>query len=69
MPSIGTFRVVDKKCATCAFFQGSRNIGLQANKPFYIYAESAPSVCMANNKRSVRPADRCLSWQKWEKLT
>ena len=63
--NLGTFKVADKKCATCNFYQGARRFGLQANKPCYIYAEAGQSVCLANVHRKVSANDRCLAWQQW----
>jgi hypothetical protein len=68
MTAYMSFRVTDKKCATCGFFQGNRRFGTQANKPFYVYADSGSTFCSLNPKRKVTATDRCLSWQKWEKI-
>jgi hypothetical protein len=65
MSSFGTFKITDKKCATCNFYQGTRRFGLQANKPYYVYADSGSTICMANASRKVSPNGRCPAWQKW----
>ena len=65
MPATATFKVSDKKCATCNYYQGARRFGMQANKPFYVYADIGQTPCLANTKRRIAANDRCLSWQKW----
>ncbi len=65
MPAYGTFRVTDKKCATCNYYQGARRFGMQANKPYYVYAAAGTTTCLANPSRKVTANSRCLSWQKW----
>ena len=65
MATYGTFKVKDKKCSTCNFYQGQRRFGMQAYKPFYVYADAGHSQCLANQKRSVTANDKCPAWQKW----
>lgn len=65
MASYSTYKITDKKCATCNFYQGVRRFGLQANKPYYIYADSGSTICLANPKRKTSSVNRCLAWQKW----
>jgi hypothetical protein len=65
MAAYGTFRVTDKKCATCNYYQGARRFGMQANKPYYVYAAAGTTTCLANPSRKVTANSRCLSWQKW----
>lgn len=65
MSSYGTFRVTEKKCATCNFYQGPRRVGMQAYKPFYVFADIGQTPCLANTKLKTSASDRCLSWQKW----
>ena len=65
MPAYGTYKVTDKKCATCNFYQGVRRIGLQAYKPFYVFADVGDTPCLANVKRNVSANGRCPAWQKW----
>lgn len=65
MPAYGTFRVSDKKCATCNLYQGARRFGMQAYKPYYVFADAGQTPCLANPKRNVTGNDRCPAWQKW----
>lgn len=65
MPAYGTFKITDKKCATCNFYQGARRFGMQAYKPFYVFADAGQTPCLANTKRNVAANDRCPAWQKW----
>ena len=68
MPAYGTFKVTDQKCATCQFYQGARRFGMQAYKPFYIYADAGQTACLANPKRNIAANDRCPMWQKWNQI-
>ncbi len=60
MAAYGTFRVTDKKCATCNYYQGARRFGMQANKPYYVYAAAGTTPCLANPKRIVTANSRKL---------
>jgi len=65
MSAYGTFKVTDKKCATCNFYQGARRFGMQAYKPFYVFTDVGLTPCLANTKRSISANDRCQAWQLW----
>jgi hypothetical protein len=48
----------------CNYYQGARRFGMQANKPYYVYAAAGTTPCLANPKRIVTAiADACR--QKW----
>ena len=47
------------------YYQGARRFGMQANKPYYVYAAAGTTPCLANPNRKVTANSRCLSWQKW----
>jgi len=49
----------------CNYYQGARRFGMQANKPYYVYAAAGTTPCLANPNRKVTANSRCLSWQKW----
>ncbi len=66
--AFGTFRVTDKKCATCSYYQGNRDIKMNANKPFYIYAEIGYSACAINKSKQVLSNYKCLSWHLWPQI-
>ena len=51
MSAYGTFIIAEQKCATCNFYQEARRFGMQANKPYYIYADSGETPCLANPSR------------------
>ena len=68
MKSYATISVRGKKCATCRFYNGNRQIVLSAYKPHLIKAESGSTPCMVNNKRQITANGRCPAWQLWEKL-
>lgn len=63
-----TIRVSEKKCATCAWWQGRREVLFQANRPFYVKADASPAPCLANGNRPITPAQRCPRHSPWEKL-
>jgi len=65
MTAYGTFKVSDRKCATCNFYQGTRRFGMYANKPYYVYADAGETACLTNTNRKVSANGRCLSWQMW----
>jgi hypothetical protein len=65
MSTYGTFKVSDKKCATCNFYQGTRRFGMQAYKPYYVYADAGETVCLANKNRKMSANNKCPAWQKW----
>lgn len=68
MPAYSTFKVTDQKCATCQFFQGNRRFGMQAYKPFYVYADAGQTPCLVNTKRMTTCNSRCPQWQKWNQI-
>jgi len=65
----GTYRLNEKKCATCAFWTGSRQIEFNANKPKYIKAEAGSAQCLAQSGKTATPASTCLKYQLWVRLS
>lgn len=65
---IGTYRIKDKKCATCRWWDGGRKIDFVANKPTYIKADSSPGSCLAQSGKSVTASSTCPKYTLWEKL-
>ena len=63
-----TYRLTEKKCGTCRWWQGVRGVELRGYVPFYVKAVSAPAPCMALNGQARTPANVCPRWSKWEKL-
>lgn len=68
MSAYATFRVTDKKCATCRWWNGTRRIGLNNLKPMYVHADAGSFACEAVRGHQKRHTDRCTAWQLWEKL-
>ncbi len=68
MPSFSTFKTIDQKCSTCQFYQGARRFGMQANKPYYVYADAGQTPCLTNPKRQTFANNRCPMWQKWNQI-
>ena len=61
------YRLAEKKCATCRWWNGPRGIDFRANKPYYVKTASAPAPCLAK-RATTTPANTCLRWTAWEKL-
>lgn len=68
MSSYGTYRITEKKCAVCSYWNGSRTIDFRANKPYIVKAQTGLYECIAQGGKKVAAADRCLKFQIWEKL-
>ena len=66
--SIAVYRVAEKKCATCRWWQGVRSIEMRNYQPYYVKVDAASAVCMALNDQAKMPATTCPRWAKWEKL-
>ena len=62
------YRIAEKKCATCRWWNGERGIEFRANKPCYVKAASSASTCMAKRNASSTAANTCLRWAAWEKI-
>ena len=62
-----TFRINEKKCATCRWWGGAREMEFRAYKPFYIKTSSNASVCFLK-KLDINPINKCPAYEKWEKL-
>jgi hypothetical protein len=68
MTSYTLHKLKDRKCATCAFWLGMREIDFRAYKPMYIKAESGLAGCLADKARRLTAGNRCLKWKLWERL-
>lgn len=68
MPSYGIYRTTEKKCATCAYWPGEREIQFVNNKQYYIKAISGSYDCGAQKGRKSSSATYCLKWRKWPML-
>lgn len=66
--SYGTYKLSDRKCATCRYWEGGRKIDFVANKPTYVKAESGSAACIAVNNKNTTAATTCPRYQQWEKL-
>ena len=47
MPAYAQYRISEKKCATCSYWGGQREIQLVHYKPMYIKAFAGNSTCLA----------------------
>ena len=61
------YRVNEKKCATCRWWQGTRGIEMRANVPFYVKVDGA-GACGTLSNQTKTPGNACSRWSKWEKL-
>ena len=66
--SVAVYRVTEKKCATCRWWQGTRGVELRGYQPYYVKVDAGPAPCMALNGQTRTPATTCPRWAKWEKL-
>ena len=58
--------LTDKKCATCRWWQGERNIQFWNKKPFKVECD-AKGDCMSI--KAAKPfSSSCPRWVAWEKL-
>lgn len=62
------YRIGEKKCATCRWWNGARGVEFRANKPYYVKTESGRAACMAKSNTSSTAANTCLRWAAWEKI-
>jgi hypothetical protein len=68
MPSVGVYRVKDKKCATCSYWAGDRTIEFGGYQPRYIRANSGQYACLVQKSRTMTAAGKCPRHRFWEKL-
>ena len=62
------YRVTDKKCATCRWWNGERGIEFRANQPYYVKVGNPNSTCSARGNGAASAATVCPRWTLWEKL-
>lgn len=62
------YRVTDKKCATCRWWNGARSVEFRGNVPYYVKAESVNATCMARGNGAASASTVCSKWSKWERL-
>ena len=65
--NVAVYRVTDKKCATCRWWQGQRGVEMRANQPYYVKVVATPAPCMAGGQART-PNTVCPRWQRWEKI-
>jgi len=62
------YKITDKKCATCSYWGGEREIQFTKYKPTYIKASAGSSSCLVDKSRKPTAAIYCLKWRLWEKV-
>lgn len=68
MGSIAVLRINEKKCGTCRFWNGDRDIEFGGNKPRYVKASALKALCIAQKSKTVTPGNKCPKYQLWEKI-
>ncbi len=77
--SVAVYRVTEKKCATCRWWQGARGVELRGYQPYYVKVEAGPAPSAADKGATALPFCRAIPRQrvednalyhaaKWEKL-
>ena len=60
--------IKDKRCATCRWWEGIRDIVFVSQKPYAINYDGKGN-CMANkNRGNTAGVHYCNNWVKWEKI-
>ena len=62
------YRIAEKKCATCRWWNGERGVEFRAYKPFYVKVGNSNSTCMAKSNGPSSAANTCPRWTAWEKI-
>ena len=62
------YRIEEKKCATCRWWNGERGIEFHMNRPFYVKVGNSNSTCMAKSNGPASAATTCPKWTRWEKI-
>ena len=66
--SVAVYRVSEKKCATCRWWQGARSVELRGYQPYYVKVEAGPAPRMALKGKQKSAATTCPRWRKGENL-
>ena len=62
------YRLAEKKCATCRWWNGPRGIELLINISYYVKISNSAANCIAKGNRSSTVTNTCLGWPIWDKL-
>ena len=62
------YRVNEKKCATCRWWNGDRGVEFRVNQPFYVKVGNPRSTCMAKSNGPASSTGYCPKWACWEKI-
>lgn len=65
----GTYRISERKCATCNWWCGTRKVELSGGKPYYVKAEAAPAGCSVRSSENRTPGSTCSNWRCWTVLS
>ncbi len=67
MASVYRVNLNEKKCATCRYWEGERQIFFRNRKPAAVDAMVPSAPCPAR-KNKTSPGMSCSVWSPWEKL-
>lgn len=62
------YRISEKKCATCRWWNGERGVEFRANQPYYVKVANSNSTCSAKGNGPASAATCCPKWMSWEKI-
>ena len=63
------YRIAEKKCATCRWWNGERGIDFNGgSRPMYVKVANSNSTCSAKNGSPASAATTCPRWTRWEKI-
>lgn len=62
------YRIEEKKCATCRWWNGEHGVEFRMNRPFYVKVGNSSSTCMAKSNGSASADTVCPKWTRWEKI-
>jgi hypothetical protein len=68
MYSSAAYKITEKKCATCSYWCGEREIEFRNYKPFYIKASVGKFPCLVDKNKNPSATTFCLKWRLWEKI-
>ena len=62
------YRIEERKCATCRWWNGGRGVEFRMNRPYYVKVGNSNSTCMAKSNGQASAATICPKWMRWEKI-
>lgn len=66
--SQASYRITERKCATCRWWDGARRVKFSGTSPCYVEAESGAFPCIAFRSKKTTAATTCSRYERWERL-